>query len=77
MRSPRRFAPRDDISCGLSLQMPCNEAGAVRLARLKGKKMAIKIKNANKKNAPFIVLEKIMHIAENETIMNTSPFFHE
>jgi hypothetical protein len=39
--------------------------------------MAIKIKNADKKNVPFFVLEKIMHIAENETIMNTSPFFYE
>jgi hypothetical protein len=57
--------------------MPCNEADAVRLARLKGKKMAIKIKKAYKKNVPFIVLEKIMQIAENEIIMDTSPFFYE
>jgi len=39
--------------------------------------MAIKIKNTNKKNVPVIFLEEIMHIAENETIMNTSPFFYE
>jgi len=39
--------------------------------------MAFKIKNANKINVPFIVFEKIMHIAENETIMNTSLFFYE
>jgi len=49
----------------------------VRLARLKGKKMAIKIKKAHKKNVPFIVFEKIMPIAENKIIMNTSPFFYE
>jgi len=29
--------------------MPCNEADAARSARLNGKKMAIKIKNKNKK----------------------------
>jgi len=57
--------------------MPWYEADAVRLARLKGKKMAIQIKKANKKNVPFIVLEKIMQIAENEIIMDTSPFFYE
>jgi len=28
-------------------------------------------------NVPFIVLEKIMQIAENEIIMDTSPFFYE
>jgi len=28
--------------------VPCNEADAVRSARLKGKEMAIKIKNKNK-----------------------------
>ena len=37
MRSPRRFAPRDDISCGPSLRTPCNEADAARSARLLGK----------------------------------------
>ena len=41
MRSPRRFAPRDDISCGPSPRMPCNEADAARSACLNGKKMAI------------------------------------
>jgi hypothetical protein len=57
--------------------MPWYEADAVRAARRKGKKMAIEIKKAYKKNVPFIVLEKIMHIAENEIIMDTSPFFYE
>jgi hypothetical protein len=38
--------------------MPRNEADAVRSARLKGKKMAIKIKNTNRKNVQNIVLEK-------------------
>jgi len=36
----------------------CNEADAVRSARLKGKKMAIKIKNKNEKKAKIIILEK-------------------
>jgi len=43
--------------------MPRNEADAVRSARLIGKKMAIKIKNAYKKNVPVIFLEKVMLIA--------------
>jgi len=46
--------------------MPCNEADAVRSARLKGKKMAIKIKNTNRKNVQDIVLEKLLHIVENK-----------
>jgi hypothetical protein len=37
--------------------MPRNKADAVRSARLKGKKMAIKIKNKNRKNVQVIVLE--------------------
>jgi hypothetical protein len=37
----------------------------------------IQIKRANKKNAPFILLEKIMPITENEIIMEPSPFFYE
>jgi hypothetical protein len=57
--------------------MLCNKADAVRLVRLKGKKMAIKIKNANRKIVPVIVLEKITHIAKNEIIKKTSPFFYE
>jgi len=57
--------------------MPCNEADAVISACLEGRKMAIKIKKANKKNVPFIVLEKIMQIAENERGMELSPFFYE
>jgi len=57
--------------------MPCNEADAVRSARLYGKKMAIKIKNINKKNVSVIFLAKIMHIAENKLIIKTSPFFYE
>jgi len=39
--------------------------------------MAIRMKKAYRKNVPFIVLEKIMQIAENEIIMDTSPFFYE
>jgi len=57
--------------------MPCNKADAVRLARLNGKKMAIEIKNINKKNVQFFNLEKILYIAEKKIIMMTSPFFYE
>jgi hypothetical protein len=57
--------------------MPWYEADEVRSARLKSKKMAIKIKKANKKNVPFIVLEKIMQIAENEIGMEYRHFFYE
>jgi hypothetical protein len=57
--------------------MPRNEADAVRLACLNGKKMAIKIKNNNKKNFQTMVLEKILYIAEVKLIMKTSPFFYE
>jgi hypothetical protein len=64
-------------SCGPSPRAPCNEADAVRLARLKGKKMAIKIKNTYRKNVQVIVLEKILYIAENKMTMKTSPFFYE
>jgi len=58
MRLPRRFAPRNDISRGPSLRMPCNEADAVRSARLNGEKMAIKIENINKKKYQIMVIEK-------------------
>ena len=77
MRLPRRFAPRNDISRGPSLRMSCNEADAVRSARLTGKKMAIKIKNTNNKIITFDVFEIILHIAENKLIMKVSPFFYE
>jgi len=49
----------------------------VRSARLKGKKMAIKIENKNKKNIQIVVLEDIVTIAENKMILKTSPFFYE
>jgi len=57
--------------------MSCNEADAVRLARLEGKKMAIKIDNKNRKNIQITVLEKILYIAETKFIIKTSPFFYE
>jgi len=57
--------------------MPCNETDAVRLARLNSKKMAIKIKNNNKKNVQTMILEKILYIAEVKLIMKTSTFFYE
>jgi len=77
MRSPRRFAPRDDISCGPSPRVPCNEADAVRSACLYGKKMAIKIKNVNRKDIQNMVLDKNLSIADNKLIIKTSPFFYE
>jgi uncharacterized protein YacL len=57
--------------------MPCNEADAVRSARLKGKKMAIQIKKAHKENVQVVVLKKVLHVVENEIIMDKSPFFYE
>jgi len=42
---------------------PCNEADAVRSARLYGKKMAIKIKYITRKTAAIVILEIILHIA--------------
>jgi len=46
-------------------------------ARLNGKKMAVKIKNTNRKNVQVIILEKILYIAENKLIVKASPFFYE
>jgi hypothetical protein len=57
--------------------MPCNEADAVRLARLKGKKMAIKIKNKNEKKVAIIILERISYIIEKKILIAASPFFYE
>ncbi len=64
-------------SCGPSPRIPCNEADVVRLARLIGKKMAIKIKNKNEKIIKIIILERISYIAEKKLIIKTSPFFYE
>jgi len=52
--------------------VPCNEADAVRSARLKGKKMAIKIKNENEKRFKITILEKILHITKNKLIIETT-----
>jgi len=49
----------------------------VRSARLRGKKMAIKVKMQTGKNVQVIIFEKILYIAENKMIMKTSPFFYE
>jgi hypothetical protein len=43
--------------------MTCNEADAVRSVRLKGKKMAIKIKKSNKKIVTVAVSEITLPIA--------------
>jgi len=61
--------------CGTSPQVPCNEADAVRSARSKSKKMAIK--NKNKKKVSIIILEKILHIIDKKLIIKTSLFFYE
>jgi len=42
---------------------PCNEADAVRSARLYGKKRTIKIKYITRKTAAIVILEIILHIA--------------
>jgi len=57
--------------------MPCNEADAVKSSRLKGKKMAIKIRNKNEKIFRIIILKRILHIIERKIIIKTSPFFYE
>jgi len=57
--------------------MPCNEADAVRSARLNGKKMAIKIENISNKNFRIMVIVKILYIAETKLTIKTSPFFYE
>jgi hypothetical protein len=64
-------------SCGPSPRVPCNEADAVRSARLNGKKMAIKLKNLNEKIVKIIILEKNLHVTEKKLIIKTSPFFYE
>jgi len=40
-------------------------------------KMAIKIKNKNKKKVSIIILEKILHNIEKKLIIKTSPFLYE
>jgi len=55
--------------------MPCNEADAVRLARLNGKKMAIRIEYKSKKNVQVNVLERNLYIAENELIIKKVAIF--
>jgi len=57
--------------------MSRNEADAVRLARLDGKKMAIKEKYTNIENIQNIVLDMNLFIAKNKLVMKTSPFFYE
>jgi len=57
--------------------MPCNEADTVRLTRLNGKKMAIKMKVTTNKNISVIILVKSMYILESKTKKCSSPFFYE
>jgi hypothetical protein len=46
--------------------MPWYKADAARSARLKGKKMAIKIENKNMKMVQIVVLGKILSIAKTK-----------
>jgi len=39
--------------------------------------MAIKMKNVNIKNIQKMVLDKNFYIAENKSLIKTSPFFYE
>ncbi len=64
-------------SCDNSPRVPCNKVDAVRSTRLKGKKMAIKIKNKTTKIIKIIILEKNLYIAEKKLKIKTSPFFYE
>jgi len=57
--------------------VPCNEADAVRSACLKGKKMAIKIRNKNEKIDKIIILKRILYLTKNRLIIKISPFFYE
>jgi len=46
--------------------MPCNEADAVRSARLNGKKMAIKMKLKTNKNISVVIFIKSMYILKSK-----------
>jgi hypothetical protein len=46
--------------------MPCNEADAVRSARLNGQKMAIEIENINRKNSHIMVIVKNLAYRRNK-----------
>jgi len=59
----------------ISPRIRCNKADTVRSARLKGKKMAIKIKNKNEKKVKIVILERILHITENKLIIKHRYFF--
>jgi hypothetical protein len=54
------------LRCGPSLRMPCNEADAVRSARLNGKKMAIKMKLKTNKNISVVIFIKSMYILKSK-----------
>ena len=60
-----------------SLRIPCKEVDVVRLVRLKGKKMAIKIKNKNGKTGKIIIFKRTLHIAGKKLIIKTPSFFYE
>ncbi len=60
-----------------SLQISCKEVDAVKSARLKSKKMAIKIKNKNGKTGKIIIFKRTLHIARKKLIIKTSSFFYE
>jgi hypothetical protein len=55
--------------------MPCNEADAVRLARLEGKKMAIKMKVKTNTNISVVIFIDSMYILEIKTKNEHRHFF--
>jgi len=55
--------------------MPCNEADAVILARLQGKKMAIKMKVKTNKSISVVFFVKCMYILESKTKNDHRHFF--
>jgi len=55
--------------------MPWYEADAVRLARLNGKKMAIKIKVTTNKNISVIIFIKSIYILESKIKNDHRHFF--
>ncbi|HZX09371.1 MAG TPA: hypothetical protein VFG01_00350, partial [Acidobacteriota bacterium] len=48
-----------------------------RSARLNGKKMAIKIKNINRKKDSIIIFEKLLQVVEDKIIIGISSFIYE
>jgi hypothetical protein len=61
----------------LHCDCPCNKADAVRSACLKGKKMAIKIREKTSENISVAIFMKSMCTLESKKKKCSSPFFYE